>query len=149
APVSDELSISVWVKANRPGVQLLARVVLPHERNPQRIDEPLTTVIRGDLYQLTGRPQRLELRRPVKLLKDQQQLLRAALNRDGAIEDASGDRLLLTLYPGRGQTEVWIDDLEVGPVLDKPAATATAPAGPGAGAGAATPTGRVGAGARA
>src|SRR5437016_4395514 len=29
APISLELSASIWVKANRPGPQLLARVVLP------------------------------------------------------------------------------------------------------------------------
>src|SRR5262249_24069662 len=50
APVNDELHISVWLRSNRPGFQVLARVVLPKERNPQNLDEPLTTLIRGDLY---------------------------------------------------------------------------------------------------
>src|ERR1700752_2771682 len=31
APVVEELNAGLWVKANRPGVQLLARVVLPQE----------------------------------------------------------------------------------------------------------------------
>ena len=30
APIIDELVPSIWVKANRPGLQVLARVVLPH-----------------------------------------------------------------------------------------------------------------------
>ncbi|HXG10357.1 MAG TPA: hypothetical protein VNK04_11385 [Gemmataceae bacterium] len=120
APVTDELNISVWIKANRPGAQLLARLVLPQERNPQRPDEPLTVVVRGDLYQLAGRWQRLELRRPVKLLKEQQQLLRVELKRDIAIDDAYIDRVLLNVYGGPGLNEIWIDDLEAGPVLEAP-----------------------------
>src|SRR6266851_8466421 len=82
APLADDLSASVWIKANRPGIQLIARLVLPHEKNAKSPDEALTTVLLGDIYQQTGRWQRLDLRRPVKLAKDQQQLLRAELNHD-------------------------------------------------------------------
>src|SRR5262245_39723425 len=39
APIGDDLSASVWVKANRAGVQLQARLVLPRERNPKQLDE--------------------------------------------------------------------------------------------------------------
>jgi hypothetical protein len=118
APVTDELNVSLFLKANRPGMQLLARLVLPHERHPSRPDEPLTAVVRGDLYQLAGRWQRLELRRPVKVLKDHQQLLRAELNRDIVITDAYVDRVILNVYGGPGLTDVWIDDLEVGPLTE-------------------------------
>ena len=118
APVIDELNVSVWVKANRPGVQLLARLVLPHERNPKNPQEPLTALVLGDPYQLAGRWQRLELRRPTKLLKDQQQLLRVDLNRDVELGEAYVDRVVLNVYGGPGLTDVWIDDLEVGPLLE-------------------------------
>ena len=64
--VSEELSASLWVKANRPGTQLLARVVLPHERNPKNLAQPLTTLVRGDVYQTAGRWQPLELRQPLR-----------------------------------------------------------------------------------
>jgi hypothetical protein len=130
APVTDELNVSVWVKANRPGVQFLARFVLPQERSPNNPEEPLSVVVRGDAYQLAGRWQRLEMRRPVKLLKDQQQLLRAGLNRDILLADAYVDRVILNVYGGLGLTDVWIDDLEAGPVLEtaspKPAGRPTA-----------------------
>src|SRR5262249_11304878 len=33
-------------------------------------------------------------------------------------QDAYIDSLILNVYAGRGSTEVWIDDLEIGPVLD-------------------------------
>jgi hypothetical protein len=118
APISDDLSISFWVKANRPGVQLLARLVLPKERNPTNLDEPLTTLLRGDLYQPVSRWQRLELRRPAKQAKQQQQIMRSQLKRDVDFTDAYIDRILLNVYAGPGLTEVWIDDLEVGPVLE-------------------------------
>lgn len=119
APIGEELSASVWIKSNRPGAQLLARVVLPHERDPKSLDDRLTTLLRGEQYQLVGRWQRLELRRPVKLATEQQQLMRAELKRDVDFTDAYIDRFVLNVYGGPGATEVWIDDLEVGPVLDR------------------------------
>src|SRR5262249_41370687 len=88
APLSDELGMSLWLKASRPGIQLMARLVLPRERHPERPDEPLTALVRGDIYQQSERWQRLEIRRPSRLAKDQQQLLRATFNRDIDLTDA-------------------------------------------------------------
>jgi hypothetical protein len=116
APIQEDLTASVWVRANRPGIQLLARLVLPNMRNPDRPDEPMTTLLRGDVYQQTSRWWRLEIRRPQKAVTEQQQLLRAQLNRDIDLTNAYIDRLVLNLYPGPGVTQVWIDDLEVGPL---------------------------------
>jgi hypothetical protein len=118
APLADDLSASVWIKANRPGVQLLARLVLPKEKNPKNADEPLTAILRGDSYQQTGRWQRLDLRRPTKLAKDQQQLLRAELNKDIDLTDAYVDQLILNVYTGPGALELGIDDLEIGPLSE-------------------------------
>jgi hypothetical protein len=130
-PIVEEFSASVWVKANRPGTQLVARVVLPRERNPNNLEEPLTTLVRGDAYQLAGRWQRLELRRLSKLLREQQQLMRAELKRDVDITDAFIDQMVLNVYSGPGLTEVWIDDLEVGPLVDAgPFQTTSRPGGP-------------------
>lgn len=116
APIGEDLSASVWVKANRAGIQLQARLVLPKERNPQQLDEPMTVILTGDKYQLTRRWQRLEMQNPVKLVKDQQQVLRAQLRRDIDLTDAYIDRLILNLYTGAGQIDVYLDDLEIGPV---------------------------------
>jgi hypothetical protein len=123
APVGDELNASLWVKANRPGTQLLCRVVLPHERDPNDAAKPLTVLAKGDKYQLTGRWQQLALRQPEKRLREQQQILQAELKHPVDVTDAYVDRLVLNLYSGPGLTEVWVDDLEVGPVLEaKPVA---------------------------
>jgi hypothetical protein len=135
APISEELSASVWVKAKRPGVQLVARVVLPHEADPNNLDAKLTTLLRGDLYRQAGRWQHLEIGRPLVLAKQQQQLMQAQLGRPLNFSDAYLDALLLNVYTGQGVSEVWIDDLEIGPVLDPvtpapgkvPAGTAATP----------------------
>jgi hypothetical protein len=118
APVTEELSARLWVRANRPGVQLMARVVLPHEPNPTNLDDRLTVMIRGDQYQYVGRWEPLELRQPVKLAQEQQQLMRLDLKRDVDFTDAYVDQLVLNVYSGPGQTQVWLDDLQVGPVSD-------------------------------
>jgi hypothetical protein len=118
ALLSEELTASVWVKASRPGVQFLARLVLPHERNPNSLDDHLTLLIRGDYVRSANGWQRLELRGPVDLAKKQQALMQGSLKRPINIKDAYVDALVLNLYAGPGLTEVWIDDLEIGPVLD-------------------------------
>lgn len=123
APLGEELAVRVWIKANRPGAQLSGRLVLPKERNPNNLSEPVTTLLRGDQYQLAGRWQALELRRPVKLAREQQQLMRAELKRDVDFSDAYIDRLVLNVYGGLGVSEVWIDDLEIGPVVESDTAT--------------------------
>ncbi len=43
ARIVAELSPSVWIKANRPGIQLLARVILPHTPDP-RTGQPTATL---------------------------------------------------------------------------------------------------------
>ncbi len=133
AGIVEELSLQVWVKANRPQIQLLARVVLPKERDPANLDQPLTTLLRGDIYgatQQVGRWQRMELRNPWRQAQLQQQLMRAELKRDVSFEGAYIDQVMLNLHAGKGLTEVWIDDLEIGPVNEAPAKP-MAPVNPG------------------
>src|SRR5207253_1791908 len=132
APINEDLSISLWVKANRGGIQLLARLVLPRERNPNNLQEPLTTLLRGDPYHPVSRWQRLELLRPAKQAAQQQQIMRTQLKRDVDFTDAYIDRLLVNVYAGPGLTDVWIDDLEIGPVLEPTAAGTPATDGNGA-----------------
>jgi hypothetical protein len=142
APVCEELDVSVWVRANRPGVRLLCRVVLPRERDPHNVDRPLTTIIGSDpdkdAYKLAGRWQQLALRQPLKRLREQEQLLRAELKRDVIVADAYVDQVILNVYGGPGLTEVWTDDLQVGPLAEAPR-PAAAPVGRGGAASRAAP----------
>jgi len=116
APIGEELNAAVWVKANRPGMQVLARVILPNEKDPSNLENRLSAVIRGDVYRTSGRWQRLEIGRPVQLAKEQQQLMQNQLKRAVDFKDAYIDSVILNVFAGPGPTEVWIDDLEVGPV---------------------------------
>jgi hypothetical protein len=116
AKISDELTATLWVRSSRPGIQLRARVVLPKERNPDQISEPMTVILKGETLTLTNHWQPLKLGPAVKLAKQEQQLMRARLNRDVDFTDAYVDRLILNLYTQPGLIDVYIDDLEIGPV---------------------------------
>jgi hypothetical protein len=132
APVCEELNVNLWVKASRPGVQLRARVVLPNERDPNSLDDRLTTFIRGDIYHgPPGRWKRLELGRSVALLRQQQQLMQSQLGRPVNTTDAYIDQVVLNVYGGPGVNEVWVDALEAGPVLEAPPAAAGRLGAPG------------------
>lgn len=120
APIGDELIGKVWIKANRPGIQLLARVILPNERDPNNLENRMTTTIRGEPYRNAGRWQSIDIGRPTQLIKQQQQLLQAQLKRPVNIAEAYIDNLMLNVYAGPGVTELWIDDLEIGPVVLDP-----------------------------
>ncbi len=117
APINEDLRASVWLRANRPGMKLMARVVLPNERDPNNVDFVLTTSLIGDIYQQTGQWQLLELSRPAVLAKAQQQLLTLDKKRQIEFTGAYIDSLVLNVYAGPGPTKVWIDDLEIGPIV--------------------------------
>ncbi len=118
AEAADDFSATVWVRANRPGTQLVARLVLPREPDPSNLDQPLTTIIRGDIYKRAGRWDRLELRGVIKLIQQQQQFMNFEQKRPVNFDGAYVDQLMLNVYSGKGLTEVWIDDLEVGPLAE-------------------------------
>jgi hypothetical protein len=128
APITEELNLSLWLKSNRPNVGLLCRVVLPRERDPANPAQPMTLLLRCEPYGST-RWKLVTLRQPIKRLQEQQQLLRHQLGRDVIIADAYIDRLVLNVYDGPGLTDVWIDDLEVGPVFDLRPPGSSVPAG--------------------
>src|SRR5690349_1889282 len=122
APLTEDLSAELWVHSNRAGVQLLARIVFPKIRNPKQIDEPLTrTVLLDTVKAPAGGWQKLILKRPADLLQAQKQALRLDLKGDPDVTDAYIDRLILNLYTGPGDIEVFLDNLEIGPVLPTPA----------------------------
>ncbi len=111
------MNVGLYLKSNRPGIQLLCRVVLPQEKDPNNLALPMTILVRCEPYQNT-RWKLVTLRQPVKRLSEQQQLLTHKLGRDVKTAGAYIDQLVLNVYDGPGLTEVWIDDLEIGPVLE-------------------------------
>lgn len=117
AEIVDDLKVSVWLRANRPGLKLAARVVLPRERNAKNLDQPVTLLLTGDTYGQTGEWQQLWLREPRKDLASQAMLLSGEVNHKVNTDGAYLDQLQLNLYSGPGEILAWIDDVEVNPVL--------------------------------
>jgi len=116
APITDRLTAGVWVKAFRPGVQVKARVVFPKEKDPRNPDAPLTTLIAGKTYERVRLWDSLGFGNVAEALKKQLPVLHARLGRAVDPTDAYIDRIVLNVHAGPGVTEVWVDDLEIGPV---------------------------------
>ncbi len=133
ARVIGELSIGMWVKADRPGLQILARVVLPRSNDPQT-GQPLTTLIRGSDYKHVGAWQLLRVDNLPRLVERQVRVLRTQFGPQVDPREAYVDLVLLNVYGGPGVTNVWIDDLEVTDVVS-PASAAVSVASNAIGSG--------------
>lgn len=118
AIVFEELSISAWINATKPGSRLAVRVVLPRVVE-EKSNEPLTTILRGDVYEVANRWRRLTVRRPDLLLQQQQQLLQAQRKKSVDIRGAYVDMVLVDIFSGLGDVEVRVDDVQVGPIVAK------------------------------
>jgi hypothetical protein len=109
--VVSELAVSLWLKANRPDLQILARVVLPNTRNPET-GKPFFALVRGSSYKQVGTWQELRVANFPQLVERQVRVLRA---QHGSQIDSRGayvDLTVINIYGGEGPTQVWIDDLE-------------------------------------
>jgi hypothetical protein len=109
----DDLLPTVWVKSNRPGIQLAARVILPRTTDP-RTGRPLTTLVTGSRYTEAGRWQQLRIDDIPQLLGRQVPALRHELGPHVEPGGAYLDQVLLNVYGGPGTTTLWIDDLDIG-----------------------------------
>ncbi len=117
APLTEDLSLSLYVHSNRAGVQLLGRLVIPKERNPKQIDEQLTVTVLIDTYKAPASDwQKLVLKRPLDIIQAQKLALRNRLRRDVDLTDAYFDQIVLNVYCGAGETDLYVDNLEIGPV---------------------------------
>ncbi|HEY2759627.1 MAG TPA: hypothetical protein VGI75_02765, partial [Pirellulales bacterium] len=112
ARIIDELKPSVWIKADRPGIQLLARVVLPHTLDPQT-RRPVAMFITGSSYKAVGSWEQLSIANLPLLLSRQIWPLQAKMGPAVDVREAYIDQLVLNIYGGIGQTTVEIDDLEM------------------------------------
>jgi hypothetical protein len=115
----EEATARIWVRAFRPGIQLRARVRLPKERDPANPEAELATFILGDSYpdERVRSWHPLAVRNPAAALQQQLTVLRLQLKRDLDYTGAYIDQIVLNVYAGPGVTELWVDDLDVGPCL--------------------------------
>jgi hypothetical protein len=116
ARVIAEYYAGVWLRADRPGVQIIARVVLPRTRHPES-GEPLTTLVRGADYRHVGTWQMLRVENLPGALERQVPVLRSQFGPQVDAREAYVDLVLLNVYGGPGATRVWVDDLESGGVV--------------------------------
>ncbi len=110
--VIDELLVTVWIKSDRPGLQIAAEVVLPRTQDP-RTGRPISTFLRGSSYTGVGRWQQLRIDDVPRLLARQVRVLRTQLGPGVDGREAYIERILLNVYGGPGVTNVWIDDLDI------------------------------------
>ncbi len=117
--VIDDLLPTVWVRADRPGMQLAAQVVLPRSRDP-RTGAPVSTLLQGTSYTTVGRWQQLRLEGIPRLLDRKTPLLRTQLGPGLDPREAYVERVLLNVYGGPGATNLWIDDLDLAGYVGPP-----------------------------
>ena len=114
--VISELDLRLWVKATRPKIQLMARVVFPRTQAPDG-KGPLTALLRGESYEATGSWQELSLTESPaaleKLVQEQLWLLRTRFGNHVDGGEAYIDMMVLNLYTTGSEYDVWVDDLKV------------------------------------
>ena len=114
AAIIDELRPSLWLRANKPGLQFLAHVVLPRTIDP-RTQQPLAVLLRGTQYTKVGQWEQLHLENAARQLARLVPIVQAQQGPQVVIDirEAYIDRFLLNIYGGAGTTDLWIDDVEV------------------------------------
>lgn len=116
-PVTPDLQVSLQVRSDRPGTQLLARVILPKDVDPET-NQPSFVLVPGTILDTPERWTRLELMDLPSSIERQARVLRATTKRKVSLEEAYVDRLVINLYGGEGATEVFLDDLRIWPVTE-------------------------------
>ena len=107
-----ELAPSVQILADRAGIQLLAEITLPRTRHPET-GKPLTALLRGTSYSTVGRWQQLRIDDLPRLLVRQTHILRSEFGPSVDSRQSYLSRIVLNVYGGPGQTNLWIDDLDL------------------------------------
>lgn len=111
-PVIEEFRPSLYLKADRASLQFLARVVFPRSID-RGSGQPVTALLRGDMYTDVGEWQELALRDAAKLVRLEAIAQRTTQGREFDEREAYIDLLVVNTYSSPGNVDVWIDDLEI------------------------------------
>ena len=114
-PVTEDLKVGLYVRSNRSGAQLLGRVVLPDDVDPDS-RRPSYVLVPGTTFESAERWQKLELVDMLPAIERQAKVLRASTRRPVSLKGAYLERLVMNIYEGEGETEVYLDELTIGPV---------------------------------
>lgn len=137
AAVIAELAPSVWIKSDKPNIQMMLRVVFPKTID-DATGEPLTDFIPGDSYTDAGRWQELKVTDVPDKLNKAVWARRRQLAAEKKKVDESGayiDMVVLNTFSSPGNIDLWLDDLEIQGYVSlddngkaqKPSATAQKP----------------------
>lgn len=110
APIISETAVELWVRSDRPGVQLFVRVALPRVRDPDT-GNPKSVRLPGGSVRLAHHWETLRLENFAEQLQSVARNLRLELGRDVDTREAYVQSVELNVYGGPGTTRVWIDDL--------------------------------------
>src|SRR5687767_1255210 len=97
APLIQEFQPSLFVKSDRPSLQLLARVVLPRSLD-RGTGRPITSFLRGDTYTDVSNWQRLSIRDTGRLLEQEVRSLRAQFGSEIDAHEAYIDLIAVNAY---------------------------------------------------
>jgi hypothetical protein len=111
-PVIAELAPSLWVKSDKPSVQLLVRVVYPRFGEPAT-GKPVTSLLMGDFYTEVGTWQQLRVGNIQKLVERDANAKRRELGKTFSEKEAYIDLIVVNAYSSPGDIDLWIDDLEI------------------------------------
>jgi len=118
APVAviEELEVRIWVKANRPDIQLAARIALPRSATNDG-KSGASVVVRGTKYDRPGHWQQLVLNNVPKRLAEQVRILRTTPGAKIDPREAFLDAVVLIVPCEPQGVEVATDDLVVDGVV--------------------------------
>ncbi|RIK83385.1 MAG: hypothetical protein DCC67_05970 [Planctomycetota bacterium] len=132
ATVIEELRFTAWISCNRPGAQLAATVVLPRSIDP-RTGAARRLMLRSGKLGEAGDWRLLSMEGLPALLADQARVARASPGTEIDEHEAYVTQLVILAPGGPGPTELWVDQIAVHGVLNRPAklaATAAAASQP-------------------
>lgn len=116
ARVFDEVTASVWVRADNPGWTIDVVIVCPGLIDP-KTDQPAEIVLAGDVYRDAGHWQPLQVRTSDRLLAQKLVHLRARFGATVELGEMYIDRVALGCPLPSGPGQIAIDELELSPVV--------------------------------
>ena len=114
-PVTEDLGVSLYIRSNRPGAQVFGWVVLPEDIDPET-RAPSFVLLPGSVFGRADRWEKLELSEMLPAIEEQARVLRASTRRPVSARGAYLERVVVNLMGGMGETDAFLDDLQVGPV---------------------------------
>jgi hypothetical protein len=128
--VIPELKATLWVRSKQAGVRLYVHVIFPNQKDP-RTGDILGALIEGGEYSHGRGWQELVCETSDKAMQNQMRLLRASYQPISLdLRGSLIDRVVVVCTLGPGETDIFLDDLRVGPLAALGPPIAAAAIGP-------------------